>query len=47
MKMGKTGASELMRDITLKGGWEASAQSESLWASSELILLFSDTKKML
>lgn len=45
MKKGKSGQSELMRDITLKGGWETSAQSRCLWASFRIDFAFFRHKK--
>lgn len=46
--MKKSGVSELMRGITLKGGWETSAHSGSLWASFRNdFAFFSDAKNAL
>lgn len=44
MRKAKSGVSELMRDFTLKGGWDTRHTQEAFGPVAELILLFSDTK---
>lgn len=40
MRKAKSGVSELMRDFTLKGGWDTLAHSGSLWASCRIDFAF-------